>query len=292
MNTSSPQGGSSHHQLETYTRILALSIRSLDSTPGTSSTHSIRVTLTYPSSTLSSSSSQQREIQLRLTNDSDPLFFFHLRISEPDYPALKQNQGLLVDFAGFPAQLISLLEKCGDDKFLLVMNCGREGTGKCHKSWLWLCGVAMACCVGRPHRFAFLLLFYLTVLDIVESNPFKYLSHVSLSIQPGSDADVKSYLSQVTTELKKENEVLRVKFQHVNSSLESEMSKLKSQLELKDLEVSELREGLRNEAAVNSEKYFRELAAEKEKLLKFQSDMNSKAEEDKKNLETSHREVS
>ncbi len=127
MTGSSPQGGSRHLE-ESYSRILALSIRNLDSGPSTSSTHSIRVTLTYPGGTLSNSSN--REIQLRLTNDTDPLFFFHLRISEQDYPVLKQNQGLLVDFIGFPAQLISLLEKCGDDKFLLVMNCGRDSTGK------------------------------------------------------------------------------------------------------------------------------------------------------------------
>jgi len=130
MSTSTPPGMSPHLN-ESYTKILDLSIRNIESgqnanNTSTSSTHSIRVTLNYPSGTLNNS---RREIQLRLTNDTDPLFYFHLRINEHEYPLLKQNQGLLVDFNGFPGQLISLLEKCGDDKFLLVMNCGRDNTG-------------------------------------------------------------------------------------------------------------------------------------------------------------------
>lgn len=83
----------------------------------------VRVSLTYPTSTLlaTSCSSNNRQIRLTLTNDSDPLFYFHLLITEQDYPCLKQQQGLLVDFINFPAQLMGLLDKCLDDKFLLVL---------------------------------------------------------------------------------------------------------------------------------------------------------------------------
>jgi len=128
-------------------------------------------------------------------------------------------------------------------------------------------------------------------LDIVESNPFKYLSHLSLLIQPGTDGDVKTYLSQVTNELKKENENLRTKFQHVHSSLESEVLKLKSQIDAKEIEINRLRDEMRNESAQNSEKYFRDLSIEKEKLLQFQSELSSKYEVEKLDLEKRHREV-
>jgi transcription initiation factor TFIID subunit TAF12 len=98
-------------------------------------------------------------------------------------------------------------------------------------------------------------------------------------------------LSEVTTELKKENETLRTKFQHVHSSLESEVTKLKSQLEARDVQVNSLREEMRSSASEKSEKYFRELSLEKEKLLHLQSELSTKFETEKLGTEKRHREV-
>ena len=38
-------------------------------------------------------------------------------------------------------------------------------------------------------------------LCIVETNPFKHLTHLALRLQPGSDADVKKYLAACLTRL-------------------------------------------------------------------------------------------
>lgn len=100
----------------------------------------VRVTVTYPSPAVGAMN-PHKEISLRITNDENPTFFYHLRVTETDYPMIKSQQGLLVDFYGFPNQLITLLEKCdpcaasdNDDsrsnafnsgpKFIMVMKVG------------------------------------------------------------------------------------------------------------------------------------------------------------------------
>jgi len=111
----------------------------------------VRVSVVYPSAACGAMN-PHKDITVRLTNDDNPLFFYHLRISEADFPELKSQQGLLVDFYGFPNQLVTLLEKCdpnysgsevgggggdilsgscasGGPKFLLVMKIRNDVSG-------------------------------------------------------------------------------------------------------------------------------------------------------------------
>ncbi len=38
-------------------------------------------------------------------------------------------------------------------------------------------------------------------LSVVETNPFKHLTHLALKLQPGNDADVKKYLAKCLRKL-------------------------------------------------------------------------------------------
>lgn len=40
------------------------------------------------------------------------------------------------------------------------------------------------------------------MLNVVETNPFKHLTHLSLKFVPGSDTDVKKYLADCLKQLK------------------------------------------------------------------------------------------
>jgi len=104
---------------------------SVGNTSNTEQKELVRVSVAYPSPSCGTMN-PHKEISIRLTNDENPAFFYHLRITEADFPELKHTQGLLVDFFGFPNQLLTLLEKCdpnykgdegssGGPKFLLVM---------------------------------------------------------------------------------------------------------------------------------------------------------------------------
>ncbi|ODM96961.1 Spindle assembly abnormal protein 6 [Orchesella cincta] len=228
----------------------------------------VRVSVTYPSPSCGAMN-PHKEIALRLTNDDNPMFFYHLRITEADYPLIKSQQGLLVDFYGFPNQLVTLLERCdpnsvgdgdeskglgsGGPKFVLVMKIGMH-----------------------------------SVLDIVESNPFKYLCHLSLQINPGTDTEVKKYLADVTTGLKKECGLWQEKYSHLSSAMETELTRVKGLLQLKNDELTKLRDDIHCQANSLSSKHFQDMTVEKEKLLKMQSDLASKFESERLEIDRRH----
>lgn len=51
-------------------------------------------------------------LRITLSSESDLTFLHTLEVSEEDFQSLKNEQGILVDFASFPGKIISLLEKC------------------------------------------------------------------------------------------------------------------------------------------------------------------------------------
>ena len=58
-------------------------------------------------------------LDIKLTDEADPYFYYHLEIGEDDFHALRAEQNLLVDFVQFPHKFIELLEatvNCRDDE--------------------------------------------------------------------------------------------------------------------------------------------------------------------------------
>jgi spindle assembly abnormal protein 6 len=51
-------------------------------------------------------------LRIHISSESDLYFLHTLEVSEEDFQSLKNDQGILVDFASFPGKLISLLERC------------------------------------------------------------------------------------------------------------------------------------------------------------------------------------
>ena len=137
----------------------------------------IRVSVFSKNST--SSSPFSRELVLRLTDDIDPFFLHTLALTEEEYSDLKSQQGLLIDFTSFPQKLIELLTLCrsqhNKDQPKFVLQLIQTGEG------------------GR------------TVFEVVETNPFKHLTHLSLRVLPGTDRTVKEYLGDCLRSYKIEN---------------------------------------------------------------------------------------
>ena len=46
-----------------------------------------------------------------MTDPADPFFFYSLTLTESDFGALRRQQGLIVDFAQFPAMIAKLADK-------------------------------------------------------------------------------------------------------------------------------------------------------------------------------------
>lgn len=129
------------------------------------------------------------------------------------------------------------------------------------------------------------------MLDIVESNTFKYLCHLSLQINPGTDAEIKKYLADVTTHIKKEKALLEEKFSHMSSASDREIQHLKKLVGQKEEEVRQMREEMHSQASSLSNKHFQDMTSEKEKLLQMQSDLATKFESERHEIDRRHSQV-
>lgn len=56
----------------------------------------------------------QQVVKIQLTSEQEMCFLHHLTVHEDDFQNLKADQGIVVDFASFPAKLASLLDRCAD----------------------------------------------------------------------------------------------------------------------------------------------------------------------------------
>ena len=120
-------------------------------------------------------SSQRHTLHVRVTDDQDPFFLFTLDLDEGDYTSyapsfficcrqpspfcssacsLKHQQSLKVDFLSFPRDFASLLDRCID----------QPGS--------YLCQLDRTNSATAP-----------VTLNIMESNAFRNLSHLSLQYE-------------------------------------------------------------------------------------------------------------
>ncbi|KAG8511573.1 Spindle assembly abnormal protein 6, partial [Galemys pyrenaicus] len=179
------------------------------------------------------------DLIIRLTDDTDPFFLYNLVISEEDFQSLKFQQGLLVDFLAFPQKFIDLLQQCTQEqakeipRFLLQL-------------------VSPAVILDNSPAF----------LNVVETNPFKHLTHLSLKLLPGNDVEIKKFLAGCL--------------------------KCSKTLSEKIQELDKLRNEWASHTAALSNKHSQELTNEKEKALQAQVQYQQQHEQQKKDLETVH----
>ncbi|KAL3692593.1 hypothetical protein R1sor_006244 [Riccia sorocarpa] len=194
-------------------------------------------------------------LQVQVTNELDPFFFYSLEVNEDDFQTLKVEQCILVDFATFPYKFIELLEQCiasgcnDSPRFLAMLNV-RTGD---------------------------------STFSIVETNQFKHLSHLSLTFRQGNDTVIKSYLAARLAEYKAINHDLHDKLRRTLLSLEKalrDVDELSSELadlkEKQNRSVSELKAEYTLEIAHEKEKVMQETAELKERLERERADLEAR----------------
>jgi spindle assembly abnormal protein 6 len=141
----------------------------------------------------------------QITDENDLYFLYTLDIGEHDFHNLKKEQHILVDFSGFAAKFVDLVNMCFKQRESELM---------------------------ASHFLANLDLDS-GIFSIIETNEFKHLTHLSLRFRPGNDAAVKSYLASTliqsqTTCREQHNELQRC--QLLISRLESDRETLSEEL--------------------------------------------------------------
>ncbi|XP_032302196.1 spindle assembly abnormal protein 6 homolog isoform X2 [Coturnix japonica] len=207
----------------------------------------------------------KKDLAVRLTDDADPFFLYNLVISEEDFQSLKSQQGLLVDFSAFPQKFIDLLQQCIQEqnkdipRFLLQL-------------------VSSASALDRTP----------VSLNVVETNPFKHLTHLSLKFLPGNDAEIKKFLASCLKCLKEDKTTLEEKLRKTEEDFSRKLSYTQQSLAEKSRELDKLKNEWASYTAALTSKHTQELTAEKERALQAQTQYQQQHEQQKKELESLH----
>ncbi|XP_074044350.1 spindle assembly abnormal protein 6 homolog [Macrotis lagotis] len=203
----------------------------------------------------------RKDLVIQLTDDADPFFLYNLVISEEDFQSLKLQQGLLVDFSAFPQKFIDLLQQCTQEqgkeipRFLLQL-------------------VSTAAILDHSPVF----------LNVVETNPFKHLTHLSLKLLPGNDMEIKKFLAGCLKCSKEEKLSLEQTLEDVTRQLNFTQQTLSEKIQ----ELDKLRNEWTSHTAALTNKHSQELTNEKEKALQAQFQAQQQHEQQKKDLESMH----
>ncbi|RLW05896.1 hypothetical protein DV515_00004964 [Chloebia gouldiae] len=207
----------------------------------------------------------KKDLAVRLTDDTDPFFLYNLVISEEDFQSLKSQQGLLVDFSAFPQKFIDLLQQCIQEqnkdipRFLLQL-------------------VSSAPALDHTP----------VSLNVVETNPFKHLTHLSLKFLPGTDAEIKKFLANCLKCLKEDKMILEEKLKKTEEDLTRQLSYTQQSLSEKSRELDKLKNEWTSYTTALSSKHSQELTSEKERALQAQTQYQQQHEQQKKELESLH----
>ena len=126
----------------------------------------------------------QRLLHIELTNEDDYGFLYTLQIGEDDYPALKKEQSLRVDFGDFASQFIEL-----------VKNCDPSSTQTQHPSHsLNIEAGSQTTSTATRQRGSPASHFHSSYLEFVEATAFKNVSVLKLRLREGNDEDIKGFL--------------------------------------------------------------------------------------------------
>ncbi|KAM9331449.1 spindle assembly abnormal protein 6 homolog [Gastrophryne carolinensis] len=222
---------------------------------------SVRLTVETNSST---NPVHKKDLTVRLSDDADPFFLYNLTLGEEDFQSLKNQQGLLVEFSAFPQRFIDLLEQCISEqkkpmpRFLLQL---------------------LTCSNGQDCMSA--------SLNIIETNPFKHLVHLSLKLLEGNDSDVKKYLANCIKSLKLETSILKGKLQKSEEDLSHKLSITQQALAEKCKELEKLRNEWTSQTSLITSRHAQEITAEREKVSQLQTQYQLQFEQQKKELESS-----
>ncbi|KFO98689.1 Spindle assembly abnormal protein 6 [Calypte anna] len=207
----------------------------------------------------------KKDLAVRLTDDTDPFFLYNLVISEEDFQSLKSQQGLLVDFSAFPQKFIDLLQQCIQEqnkdipRFLLQL-------------------VSSASILDHTPVF----------LNVVETNPFKHLTHLSLKFLPGNDAEIKKFLASCLKCLKEDKMMLEEKLRKTEEDLTRQLSYTQQNLSEKSRELDKMKHEWTSVTTALTNKHTQELTNEKERALQAQAQYQQQHEQQKKELENLH----
>lgn len=193
-------------------------------------------------------SSDKKFIQIRLESEQDPFFLFLSRLTEQDFQKIQQEQNILLSFFEFPQKLVELLSLHAADQ--KVGNFGSK----------------------------YFLRFKLPVLEILESNSFRTLKIISITLEKPSESQIRDHVLQYITNIKTRNHFLeeQASQMQVESAKNVEIQLADSGKKILELTKRvELTENENSSLIVNLKRCERELEKSTELVQKSQNELST-----------------
>ncbi|XP_018417459.1 PREDICTED: spindle assembly abnormal protein 6 homolog [Nanorana parkeri] len=206
----------------------------------------------------------KKDLVVRLTDDTDLLFLYNLIISEDDFQSLKLQQSLLVDYTAFPQKFIDLLHQCVNEeskdapRFLLQLSYSGPVLG------------------SSPAQ-----------LDVIETNSFKHLTHLSLRFQPANDVEVKTYLATCLRCIKDEKCVLQQALKKTEEDLSRQLIFAQQALSDKMIELEKLKTDTSLKISELTSQHTTESTSEKEKAQQAYAQLLQQYEQQRREFDCS-----
>ncbi|XP_072429363.1 spindle assembly abnormal protein 6 homolog, partial [Chiloscyllium punctatum] len=212
----------------------------------------------------------KKDLVVRLTADSDQFFLYNLIVTEEDCQRLKHQQRLLIDFSAFPQKFIDLLQQCIQEenkdvpRFLLQL-VSSAPVFDCTPAYL----------------------------NVVETNAFKHLTHLSLKLLHGTDVEIKKYLAACLKCIKEilydEKLLLEEQLKKTKDDLNKQLTDNQKALSEKSSELDRLRSEWATQTARINDQYSQELTAERERFHQARMRWQQQLEQQRKELESDHK---
>lgn len=197
-------------------------------------------------------------IETRLMDSSEPLFYYVFLLDENSFYSLSKTQNILVGFDSFPTKLVEFFElsKNSQSRFMSVWSTSSEDAKE-----------------GQ--------------LNIIETNSFKQIVHVSLPFVLASDEHMKRHLASINQSYREELRGLKSKYEEMERAkitLEHDREKYRTELERSRLTSSEQLQQLRQQYAPE----LLSLSSTCSPLAQALDDLSLQYEREKKQIESQY----
>ena len=196
-------------------------------------------------------------MQIFLTKEDDPAFYYSLDLTDEDFRELRIRQGLLVDLAAFPAMIFRLLDMCLSEELA--------------ESPKFFPQLEFADQRGDEVSF-----------EILEINLYRRLAHLSLRLRKGNDAKVRDHLGDCLKHLKIEHNTALTKLTEAHEALKSMLAE-KENLE-KDLQ--QMKRDISERDAQFKARLSEDITDEREKAAQHLAEMRITFENERRRYQT------
>ena len=215
----------------------------------------------------------KEHILITLLSD-DLSFLYQSCLGEDDFQILKKEQGLLVDFSAFPQSVIALLQRCYTEEtkkkpnFFLQFEVDRRPL------------LDSSTCSEEAG-----------VLDVIEVNPFKLLSHLSLKLVPRNNNDIIGHLVSCVQESLEKQEKLKEKLFSTERCLIGKLDEAHQEFSARSQKLNQLQMENEEKLKVLHTAHATEVELEKDKASKIQERMLERYDREKIELQSSYQNI-